>query len=75
MENYADMNMDQLMERQKLIFKKYSAACAAGASMDVVNQMVTHMDQIRQALWEIGYKQTFDAQNKNESDPFKDSIV
>lgn len=69
------MNMDQLMERQKLIYKKYAAAMAGGASPDVVNQLVAHMDQIRQALWEIGYKQTFDAQNKSESDPFKDSIV
>jgi len=75
MENYSAMTMDQLMERQKLIYKKYSAAVAAGASADVVNQMITHMDQIRQALWEIGYKQSFDAQNKSESDPFKDSIV
>lgn len=75
MENYVTMTMDQLMEKQKLIYKKYSAALAAGASADIVNQLVTHMDQIRHALWEIGYKQNFDAQNNKESDPFKDSIV
>lgn len=75
MENYVNMPMDQLMERQKLIYKKYMAAVQGGASQVVLDQMIGHMDQIRQALWEIGYRQTFDAQNKNESDPFKDSIV
>lgn len=75
MENYVNMSMDQLMERQKLIYKKYMAAAQGGASQVVLDQMIGHMDQIRQALWEIGYRQTFDAQNKNESDPFKDSIV
>lgn len=75
MENYVNMSMDQLMERQKLIYKKYMAAAQGGASQAVLDQMIGHMDQIRQALWEIGYRQTFDAQNKNESDPFKDSIV
>jgi hypothetical protein len=75
MENYVNMSMDQLMERQKLIYKKYMAAVQGGASAVVLDQMVAHMDQIRHALWEIGYKQSFDAQNKNDSDPFKDSIV
>ena len=75
MEDYANMTMDQLMERQKLIYKKYMAALQGGASVPILDQMVAHLDQIRQALWEIGYKQTFDAQNKSESDPFKDSII
>lgn len=63
------------MERQKLIYKKYMAALQGGASAPVLEQMITHLDQIRQALWEIGYKQTFEEQNNRESDPFKDSII
>ena len=75
MENYLAMSMDQLMERQKLIHKKYTAALNAGANPAILNQMIGHMESIRQAMWEIGYKQSFDQENKNSTDPFKDSIV
>jgi hypothetical protein len=75
MENYLAMSMEQLMERQKLIYKKYTAALNAGANPDILNQMISHMENIRQAIWEIGYKQSFDAENKQNTDPFKDSIV
>ena len=73
--NYHDMTMDQLMERQKFIYKKYSAAVNGGASVAVINQMLEHMEQIRVALWELGYKESFKLQNQQEQDPFKDSIA
>lgn len=75
MENYLDMSMDQLMERQKMIYKKYMAAVNGGANQEILNQMLEHMDAIRNAMWEHGYKQSFYAQERTESDPFKDSIV
>lgn len=76
MENdYLNMTMDQLMERQKFIYKKYSAAVTGGASAAVLNQMLEHMEQIRVALWELGYKESFKMQNQQEQDPFRDSIV
>lgn len=71
--DYLNMTFDQLMERQRMITKKYNAAYGSGASQEVMNQMLAHMDQIRQAMWELGYKQSFDA--SKDSDPFKDSIA
>lgn len=75
MENYLDMTMDQLMERQKVIYKKYMAAANSGTSQEVLNQILEHMEAIRNAMWEQGYKQSFYAQERTEGDPFKDSIV
>jgi hypothetical protein len=72
--NYSAMNFEQLMERQRFITKKYNAAYQGGASHEVMNQMLAHMEAIRQAMWEIGYKQSFEASNK-DSDPFQDSIA
>jgi hypothetical protein len=71
--DYLNMTFDQLMERQRTITKKYNAAYAGGASQEVMNQMLNHMDMIRQAMWELGYKQSFEA--SKDSDPFKDSII
>jgi Spy/CpxP family protein refolding chaperone len=71
--NYSAMSFDELMERQRFITKKYNAAYMGGASHEVMNQMLSHLEAIRQAMWEIGYKQSFEA-NK-DSDPFKDSIA
>lgn len=73
--NYQDMTMDQLMERQKLIYKKYTAAVNSGVSLGVLDQLLDHMEQIRVALWELGYKESFKMQNQQEQDPFKDSIA
>lgn len=73
--NYLDMTMDQLMERQKFIYKKYTAAVSGGASIAVLNQMLEHMEQIRVALWELGYKESFRHAEKQDQDPFRDSIV
>lgn len=75
MENYSTMTLDQLMERQKMIYKKYSTAVAANVSPALLNQMILHMEQIKQAIWEITYKQNFDLKNKNATDSFKDSII
>lgn len=76
MENdYLNMTMDQLMERQKLIYKKYTAAVNSGVSLGVLNQILDHMEQIRVALWELGYKESFRQSEKQEQDPFRDSIV
>ena len=71
--NYSAMSFDELMERQRFITKKYNAAFMGGASHEVMNQMLAHMEAIRQAMWEIGYKQSFEA--SKDSDPFKDSIA
>lgn len=67
------MTFEQLMERQRFIAKKYNAALAAGTNPEVINQMLSHMESIRQAMWELGYKQQFDSSKKE--DPFGDSIV
>lgn len=63
------------MERQKFIYKKYTAAVNGGASVAVLNQILEHMEQIRVALWEMGYKESFRQAEKQEQDPFRDSIV
>ena len=74
---YLSMTFEQLMERQRYISKKYGAACGAGSNQDVIDQMLLHMDAIRNAMWELGYKQQFD-QEINRSigkTDFDDSIV
>ncbi len=72
---YSEMTMDQLMERQKFIYKKYTAAVNAGASAQVLDQILMHMEEIRTAIWEIGYREGFKVQDQQEQDPFKDSIA
>jgi hypothetical protein len=71
--NYLSMTFDQLMERQRFITKKYNAAYMGGANHEVMNQMLSHMEAIKQAMYEIGYKQSFAASDND--DPFKDSII
>lgn len=71
--NYLSMTFDELMERQRMLNKKYNAAYAAGASQDVMAQLLGHIEGIRHAMWEMGYKQSF--KDSNDNDPFKDSIV
>ena len=71
--NYLSMTFDELMERQRMLNKKYNAAYAAGASQEVMSQLLGHIEAIRQAMWEMGYKQSF--KDSNDNDPFKDSIV
>ena len=44
-----------------------------GASQEVMSQMLVHLDAVRHAMWEMGYKQSFNASNGD--DPFKDSIA
>lgn len=75
MEDYTQMTMDQLMERQKFIYKKYTAAVNGGASAQVLDQILMHMEEIRTAIWEIGYREGFKAQEQRDQDPFKDSIA
>jgi hypothetical protein len=70
---YYTMNFEQLMEQQRMISKKYNSAFQGGASQEVMNQMLGHMDAIRHAMWEIGYKQSFDP--SKDGDQFKDSIA
>jgi hypothetical protein len=70
---YLGMTFDQLMEQQRIVTKKYNAAYGGGASGEVMSQLLEHMDAIRNAMWEIGYKQSFEA--SKDSDPFKDSII
>lgn len=67
------MTFDELMEQQRVISKKYNSAFQGGASHEVMNQMLGHMDAIRHAMYEIGYKESFAAREKD--DPFKDSIA
>lgn len=71
--DYLSMTFDQLMEKQRMISKKYNAAYSGGASQEVKNQILNHMDAIRQAMYEIGYRQSFAASDSD--DPFKDSII
>lgn len=71
--NYYTMSFDELMQQQSMITKRYNAAYSSGASPEVMNQLLGHIEAIRHAMWELGYKQSFEA-NKN-SDPFKDSII
>jgi hypothetical protein len=71
--NYLLMTFDQLMERQQFLTKKYNMAHNGGASQEVMSQMLSHLDAVRHAMWEMGYKQSFNASNSD--DPFKDSIV
>ena len=70
---YYTMNFEQLMEQQRVISKKYNSAFQGGASQEVMNQMLGHMDAIRHAMWELGYKQSFD--KGGDGDQFKDSIA
>jgi len=70
---YLTMTFEQLMEKQRFIAKKYNVALSAGANPEVINQMLAHMEAIRHAMWELGYKQQFDTTNKDDS--FGDSIV
>jgi len=72
--DYLSMNFDQLMERQRFLTKKYQMAVASGASGEILQQLLFHTDAVRNAMWELGYKQSFVASNKN-NDPFKDSIL
>ncbi len=72
---YLTMTFEQLMERQRFISKKYSAAMAAGANPEVVNQMLGHMEAIRHAMWELGYRQQFDLASGKDKDNFDDSII
>jgi hypothetical protein len=67
------MTFDELMAKQAELHKKYNTAYSVGASQQVVNQLLGHIEAIRHAMWEMGYKKSFDA-NKDD-DPFKDSIV
>jgi len=67
------MTFDELIERQRMITKKYNAAYNGGASHEVMNQMLGHMDAIRNAMWELGYKESFKV--NQDGDQFKDSIV
>jgi hypothetical protein len=71
--DYLSMSFDELMERQRVLNKKYNAAYAGGASQEVMSQLLQHIEAIRQAMWEMGYKQSF--KDSNDNDPFKDSIV
>lgn len=68
------MTFEQLMERQRFISKKYNAALAGKSSPATLNQLLLHMEEIRQAMWELGYRQQFELAAKKE-DPFGDSIV
>ena len=71
--NYLSMTFDQLMERQQFLTKKYNTAFNGGASQEVMSQLLSHLDAVRHAMWEMGYKQSF--KDSNDNDPFKDSIV
>jgi len=71
--NYLSMTFDQLMERQQFLTKKYNMAFNGNASQEVMSQLLSHLDAVRHAMWEMGYKQSFNASNDN--DPFKDSII
>jgi hypothetical protein len=71
--NYLTMTFDQLMDRHQFLTKKYNTAYGSGASPEVVSQLLAHLDAVRHAMWELGYKQSFNASNGN--DPFKDSIA
>ncbi len=61
------------MERQQFLTKKYNTAFNGGASQEVMSQLLSHLDAVRHAMWEMGYKQSFNASNGD--DPFKDSIA
>lgn len=71
--DYLSMTFDQLMEKQRMLTKKYNAAYSSGSSMEVMAQLQTHLEAIRQAIWEMGYKQSFKEADGNDS--FNDSIV
>jgi hypothetical protein len=69
------MTFDELLKQQAMISKKYNAAWSGGASQDVMNQMLGHMEAIKRAMWELGYKQSYEASENKDGDQFKDSIV
>lgn len=72
---YYSMKFEELMQQQTLISKKYNAAWQAGASQEVMNQLVGHLEAIKQAIWEMSYKQNYEASENKDSDQFKDSIL
>ena len=72
---YYAMTFDELMTAQNTIAKKYQAAWQGGASSELMNQMYGHMEAIKNAMWELGYKQSFEASENKNGDQFKDSIV
>ena len=71
--NYYTMTFDALMTKQAEVTKKYNAAFRGGASPEVMQQMLGHIDAISNAMWELGYKKSFEASEAD--DPFKDSII
>lgn len=72
---YYTMKFEELMQQQTLISKKYNAAWQSGASQEVMSQLLGHMEAIKQAIWEMGYKQSYEASENKDSDQFKDSIL
>lgn len=72
---YYAMSFDELLKQQTLVAKKYNAAWQSGASPDVMNQMLGHMEAIKHAIWELGYKQSYQASENKNGDEFKDSIA
>ena len=69
------MKFEELMVQQTLISKKYNAAWQGGASQEVLSQLLGHMEAIKQAIWEMGYKQSYAASENRDNDQFKDSIA
>jgi hypothetical protein len=72
---YYSMKFEELMVQQTLISKKYNAAWQGGASQEVLSQLLGHMEAIKQAIWEMGYKQSYAASENKDNDQFKDSIA
>lgn len=75
--DYYAMTFDQLLERQRVLTKKYNLAYNSYASPEVMEQMLIHLDSIKQAMWELNYKETMRVQGDRENgkDTFDDSIV
>jgi hypothetical protein len=69
------MKFEELMVQQTLISKKYNSAYQGGASQEVLSQLLGHMEAIKQAIWEMGYKQSYAASENRDNDQFKDSIA
>lgn len=72
---YYSMKFEELMVQQTLISKKYNSAYQGGASQEVLSQLLGHMEAIKQAIWEMGYKQSYAASENKDNDQFKDSIA
>jgi len=74
-DQYFTMDLNQLLEKQTELAKKYTQAHHAGVSDQLLNQLLDHMESVRLAIWEFHQKESFKREVENKKDDFDDSIV